>query len=121
VFTACSLDDHPGNGLQDSGDTAGFINRGLDWKVMTDTSSEYRLQVSMNRSGIHYPVYVDVTPRHYQQFRVAGSVYAYDIDADGKIIAQKKLTDENGLFSFEKFAITSAGGNTLLISINKKN
>ena len=121
VFTNCSLDNHPGNGLQDSGDTSGFINRGLDWKVMSDARSEYRLQIFMNRTGISYPVYVDVTPRHYQQFRATGSVYAYNIDADGKMIAQQELTAENGLISVEKFAITSAAGNTLLISTNKKN
>jgi hypothetical protein len=122
VFTGCSLDDDPGNGDVNVGDTTGFINRGLDWKVIQDTHSDYEILVSNKMPVATYPVYVNITPRHCQKFKdlQQPTVYAYNINADGKIIDKKILKIEKGLATYDKFAITSRAGNTLLIKKNKK-
>ncbi len=121
VFTKCSLDDNPGDGDTNVGDTTGFINRGLDWKVISDTNSRYQLLVMINRPVFTYPIYVNITPRRYQKFQGANNsyVYAYNINAEGKVIEKKKLIIKEGLITYDKFAITSSSGNRLLISREK--
>ena len=121
AFTCCSLDGNPGSGDPDDGDTAGFINRDFDWKIMEDAKTQYEILIIMNRPEVKYPVTVNVTPRHYQQFKNSkkAEVYACNIDSDGKIIEKKNLVVKGGLITYDKFAITSPAGNKLLISIDE--
>lgn len=122
VFTGCSIDDDFGNGDLNDGDTAGFINHGLDWKVKRDTHSEYKISFTITLPEVTYPVYVNVTPRRCQNFKnfKNSTVYAYNINADGKIIDKKILKIGKSLTTYDKFAITSPAGNTLLIQKDKK-
>jgi len=122
VFTGSSLDGNPGDGQQNSGDTTGFINRGFDWKVETDTASAYKLWVTVKGAAVTYPVYVNITPRQLQQFKINGStaLYATNMDANGKTIDKKLLRSTEGMITCERFAITSAAGNTLIISQKEK-
>ena len=121
VFTASSLDDHPGNGEVTVGDTTGFLNRGFDWKVLTDTKSEYRILVTNESPQVVWPVHVSVTPRRCQGFRnlKQKKVYAYNIDAGGKIIERKELAVNNGLVTYDSFLITSTSGNVLVLRTHK--
>jgi hypothetical protein len=123
VFTGCSLDDDSGNGDVNVGDTTGYINHGLDWKVIRDTDSDYEILIMNNLSEATYPVYVNITPRRYQKFRDfnKSTVYACNINADGKVIEKKILKIDNDLITYDKFAITSAAGNTLLIKKIRRN
>jgi hypothetical protein len=121
VFTGSSIDDHPGNGDLNIGDTTGFINRGFDWKVISDTKSEYRILLTNETPQISWPVSVSVTPRRCQEFRnfKQKKIYAYNIDASGKIIETKKIRVKKGLFTYDAFSITTAAGNTLLLETRK--
>jgi uncharacterized protein affecting Mg2+/Co2+ transport len=75
----------------------------------------------INRPVFTYPIYVNITPRRYQKFQGANNsyVYAYNINAEGKVIEKKKLIIKEGLITYDKFAITSSSGNRLLISREK--
>jgi hypothetical protein len=121
AFTQSSLDDNPGNGDPSVGDSTGFINRGFDWDILQDKKSAYRILLTNKTPGIVYPIHVSVTPRRYQGFRhfKQKTVYAYDIDASGKIIEKKVLRVKNGLMTYNAFPITSVAGNTLLIQTNE--
>lgn len=117
AVTNCSSDDDPGNGDPNDGDITGFINRGLEWKIIADTESQYEVLLTINRKDITYPLYMDVTPRRCQKFRTiaAAACHASNVDADGKIIAEKNLVVDGGPMTYQNFAITSAAGNTLLL------
>jgi len=122
VFTHCSLDDDPGNGQTNVGDTTGYINHGVDWKIIDDSRSKYKIEVNIKHQHVTYPAYVDITPRRYQQFakKAKSPVYAYNINADGEVIEKKQLMpDKDGLITYNKFSITSPGGNTLVFERTK--
>lgn len=119
ALTGCSLDSDPGNGQLNVGDTTGYINRGFDWKIISDSKSDYQISLSTKQPQATYPAYVNVTPRRCQQFHNMSNatVYAYNINPKGEIIEKKVLkADKNGLITYDKFALTSAEGNTLVIS-----
>jgi hypothetical protein len=118
AFTDCSLDNDPGDGNPGVGDSTGFINRGFDWKVIKDTKSSYHILLTIKLPKVTYPVYVNITPRHYRKFKNVSeaTVYACNKDAEGKIIENKILVKDGDLITYDKFAITSPAGNTLLIS-----
>jgi hypothetical protein len=46
-------------------------------------------------------------------------VYAYNIDAGGKIIERKELAVNNGLVTYDSFLITSTSGNVLVLRTHK--
>jgi hypothetical protein len=122
ALTNFSMDEDPGDGNPLVGDTTGFINRGFDWNIVTDTKTKYEILLTVKRPDVTYPVYVDVTPRRYQNFRDINkaTVYASNMDAEGKIIEKKVLNVDKGLITYDKFAISSSAGNILLISVHKK-
>jgi hypothetical protein len=122
VFTHFSGDDDLGNGDPQTGDTTGFINRGLDWIVLADNDTAYRIQIKARSPQVSYPVFVDVTPRHLQQFepRDNSRLDAYNIDKEGRIIKKKQLPVRKGLITYDKFAITSTEGNILLLKKHKR-
>jgi hypothetical protein len=121
VFTECTLDDQLGNGDVNVGDTAGFINRGLNWKVISDTKSDYRILITLELPDVTYPVFVNITPRRRQHFTGNNKtiVYAYNINDKEMIIEKKILAINKSIFTYEKFAITSPAGNVLLVQKDK--
>lgn len=121
VFTGFSLDDDPGNGDENVGDTAGFINRGLNWKVISDTKSDYRVLVTVDLPDVTYPVFVNISPRRLQNFPGNNKtiVYAANINDKEKVIEKKTLTIDKRIFTYDRFAITSAAGNVLLVKEDK--
>lgn len=122
VFTGFSADDHLGSGDPHTGDTTGFINRGLDWTILEDSDTAYRIKITASQPPGAYPVLVDVTPRHYQQFPThkIAQVSAHNLLTNGQVVEKKQLmVDDEGLLTYPKFAITSASGNILWLSKQK--
>jgi hypothetical protein len=75
AFSNYSENDNPGSGDPQEGDEEGWINRGLAWHSMVDTSGEYAATVTAFYDNIRYPVTVDLTLRRLQFFKVcAGDV-----------------------------------------------
>ena len=70
VFTNCSDNRDPGNGDPADGDIVGWMNRGLGWRDLVDTPTEYALTVTAAYPGLKLPITVDVTPRRIQRFRL---------------------------------------------------
>lgn len=69
AFTHTSSDRNPGNGAPDDGDIVGWINRGMDWKEIEDTSDHYSIVLLADYEGVEYPVRSDITLRRVQQFK----------------------------------------------------
>lgn len=121
AFTNFLLDDEPGNGEINNGDPNGFINYGLNWEDINENNNSYEATIQLNRPAAKYPVTVDVTPRNLQRFLPANNsrLQAKNTDRQGNIIEHKSITvDNNGIFTYEKFTITSDYGNRLIISNN---
>jgi hypothetical protein len=70
AFTGTSSDRKPGNGDPADGDRIGWINRGMDWKVIEDAPDRYAITVTADYPGLEYPVRTDMTLRHLQRFKV---------------------------------------------------
>lgn len=71
VFTHTSSDRDPGNGAPENGDVIGWINRGMDWKGIEDTSDHFAITILADYPGVQYPVRTDVTLRRLQQFKAS--------------------------------------------------
>jgi len=69
AFSSSSADDDPGNGDKTDGDPVGFMNRGLDFEVLTDEPDRYEARVYWYLDPAQLPVTVDVTPRRVQGMR----------------------------------------------------
>jgi pimeloyl-ACP methyl ester carboxylesterase len=69
AFSHTSSDRNPGNGAPEDGDIIGWMNRGMDWKDVEDTSDYYAIVLLAEYPGIAYPVHTDVTLRRVQHFK----------------------------------------------------
>jgi hypothetical protein len=99
AFSNCSVNKNYGNGDPDEGDLTGWINRGFDWKVISDTPKQYEIRLSVDYPGITYPVTADVTLRRRQQFKFpAGTALTALIDGQKRSLK----IDKNGLLTVEK-------------------
>ena len=114
VFTNCSDNRDPGNGDPTDGDIVGWMNRGLGWRDLVDTPSEYALTVTAAYPGLGLPVTVDVTPRRVQRFRVkpGDEVTAQVGDAP----ARKLRVDGRGLVTVCGVKIADARGTRVRLS-----
>ncbi|OHB58675.1 MAG: hypothetical protein A2Y12_14180 [Planctomycetes bacterium GWF2_42_9] len=120
AFTNFSMNENPGNGDNTDGDIIGFINRGLDWHDIIDTPSSYEITVTADHPDVVFPVTVDITPRRRQLFNPAPGiqVIAKNKSEAGTIIDTRYLiVDADGRITYDQFAITSGGGNTLILQL----
>lgn len=71
AFSNTSTNRNPGNGDPEDGDLVGWMNRGMDWREIADTSGGCAIRLLADYPGIEYPVRTDVTLRRVQQFQPA--------------------------------------------------
>ena len=115
AFSRCSDNRDFGNGDPSQGDITGWINRGFDWQVVSDTPERYAVTLSVSYPGIVYPVTADVTLRRRQQFKFpAGTRLAAVVGGEKREI----VIDENGLLTVEK--VTFKDARPVEVSITKK-
>ncbi|MBM4045162.1 MAG: hypothetical protein FJ279_08610, partial [Planctomycetes bacterium] len=69
AFSNTSTNRNPGNGDPADGDIIGWMNRGMDWKDIEDTTNHYAITLLADYPGIEYPVKTDVTLRRVQKFK----------------------------------------------------
>ncbi len=116
VFTNASHNSDPGSGSKDDGDVIGHINRGLSFGEPRDETAIYEVAITADPEIAPLPITVDLTPRRRQAFRPAPGtqVIATNTDTDGhELQRQTLIVEAGGLLTFERFEITSAGGNVL--------
>ena len=92
AFSRCSDNRNCGNGDPEDGDLAGWINRGIDWKLLKDTPEHYEMELSIFHPEIKYPVTASVTFRRRQKFLPApGTEVTYEYGAvKGKVKISKE-------------------------------
>ena len=114
AFSRCSGNRDFGDGDPSKGDIVGWINRGFDWKVVSDTPERYAVTLSVSYPGITYPVTADVTLRRRQQFKFpAGTRLAAVVGGEKREV----VIDKNGLLTVEK--VTFKDAQPLEVSINR--
>ena len=106
AFSNNSDNKNYGNGLPEDGDLVGWINRGLDWKVVADTPNRYEITITAKHPDIVYPVTLDMTIRRRQQFKPApGERLTVTINgADQPAFTMP----EDGLLTISRIVIPSA-------------
>ncbi len=99
AFSNSSDNRNYGNGDNKDGDLEGWINRGFDWKDIVDRKDRYEITLSVNYSGIKYPVTSDVTIRRRQNFKFAPGTQI-KVSVNGK--DSTVTIDKDGLLTVEK-------------------
>lgn len=98
AFSNFSDNKKCGNGDAADGDITGWINRGVNWKVISDTPERYEITLSAKHKDIKYPASADVTIRRRQQFKPAkGAVVT--VTVNGKKSSVK--IDNDGLLTIK--------------------
>lgn len=118
AFIRCSLDDDYGNGDADNGDLEGFVHRGIDWEVLEDSKSLYRIRFFCTLPEATYPVIFAMTPRRLQEFRPRPQepLAAETTRSKGGGVRQVPVTvDQNGLVTVGPISLDSADGAVLTI------
>lgn len=112
AFTACSLDDIPGDGDPANGDLKGQINAYLYWETedIVDTEEKWEMTMVLMEKAPENSCTVDITPRRLQNLKsVAGEEFLWkNIDvASGEVIASGTLVaDQYGLLTVEQTAVS---------------
>lgn len=118
AINRCSLDSDYGNGDADDGDPVGFLHRGIDWEVLEDAKTTYRIRFFCTIKDASYPVTFDMTPRRLRQFRVSPGepVTAKTSDVRGDDTRRLRAdVDSEGLVTVESVSLDSAEGVILTI------
>jgi hypothetical protein len=106
AFSNLSDNKNYGNGNYKDGDIVGWVNRGVDWKVIADTPDRYEITLSVGHPQIKYPVTSDVTIRRRQQFKPEkGSTV--NVLVNGK--KSKAVIDDNGLLTIKNITFANSG------------
>lgn len=114
AFSNCSDDRDCGNGDPANGDLVGWINRGLDWTDLVDTTREYALTVTADHPDLVYPVVVDVTPRRIQKFKPApGAPVQVSI---GQQPPEELRADSAGRITIRSVRINSRAGTRIRLT-----
>ena len=108
AFTHTSSDRNPGNGAPEDGDIVGWINRGMDWKEIEDTSDRYSLVLLAEYEGLQYPVRTDVTLRRVQQFKTRPGEKVHVSVGDAAPISI--AADSTGRITIPSVSIPSTAG-----------
>ena len=120
AFSNCSADDDPGDGAAASGDSEGYINRGLDWEDVVDERDRWQATVTWYLDDTALPLRVDVTPRRAQNFilepgeKVDADVYCFV--CRGSVGSRVLTADEHGLVTFRGMKILGKIGSRLTLT-----
>lgn len=97
AFSNCSVNNNPGDGHFDNGDSLGTINGFLDWNdVITDDTDHYQIAVFMNDLQTYFSTVpapdtciTDVTLRRLQNFVVPVGAWIYWRDEHHELLVQQ--------------------------------
>jgi hypothetical protein len=120
VITDCTLNNNAGNGEMNDGDLEGFINRGIDWKILADEPKQYSVSLYCTLENAQYPITLSVTPRRIQQFRLsAGEKVQAEIKNDsGTKPVETIAVDERGLLTVKGVSLPNSKGVVLTLKKN---
>lgn len=105
AFSNCSDNKNYGNGDPADGDLTGWINRGMQWKNVTDTPERLEIELFAEHEDMLYPVKCDVTLRRRQHFRFAPGTRIY-VTVNGE--KRETSIDKNGLLTVENVVFKNA-------------
>lgn len=109
AFGNCSLDDNPGNGDLNNGETfSAQLNGYLNWDTQTivDEPGRWEMTVWLDDSAPLPLCTVDLTPRKCQKFRPArGQKFAWSATAGEQRISGTGAADAWGLATIEKLPV----------------
>ena len=105
AFSNLSDNKNYGNGDSKDGDIIGWVNRGINWKVIADTPERYEIVLSVKHPEIKYPVTSDVTIRRRQQFKPAKGT-AVNVVINGK--KSSAVIDNDGLLTIKNITFANA-------------
>ena len=113
VFSNFTDNRNCGNGDPTNGDITGWINRGINWKLIQDTPKRYEIDLIASHPDIKYPVTASVTIRRRQSFRFApGTELAFEY---GTVKGKVKISQE-GLLTIPDVRFDSKAPVRLTIS-----
>ncbi|MBR6057662.1 MAG: prolyl oligopeptidase family serine peptidase [Victivallales bacterium] len=113
AFSNNSDNKNYGNGAPEDGDLVGWINRGLDWNVVSDTPNRYEITITAKHPDIVYPVTLDMTIRRRQQFKpLSGEQLIISING---VERPATTMPQDGLLTISRLVIPSAEPLTVVI------
>jgi hypothetical protein len=121
AFTACSLNDDPGDGDPDDGDPEGQVNLYLYWETdsIIDQPERWCMTVGLVQQAPLDTCTVNMTPRRLQRFQPQPGEqlqWTNESVADGgEIQAGTAVVDQHGLVTLENVCV-STGGNRICIA-----
>ena len=114
AFSACSLDDNPGNGDAKDGDPKGQVNLHLYWetKDIVDEPASWEMTVGLAPKAPGDQCTVSVTPRRCQKFKPkAGEKLKWTntaLNENKEVQSGEASADEHGLVTLEKAVVTKS-------------
>ena len=105
AFTACSLDDDPGDGNPKDGDAEGQSNLYLCWKTddLVDTKTSWQMTIGLVEKAPEDACTANITPRRVQQFKPApGTQIKWtntSVDTGREIQSGQAVVDDLGLIT----------------------
>lgn len=126
AFTNCSLDDDPGDGAVDSGDSAGQLNAFLYWETtdIVDERDHWAMTVGVVPNAPAASCTLSLTPRRVQKLAVVPGMrfrWTNRALASGEVVQSGHVTaDAYGLLTIDNLAVDlinrSGGGNRIEIA-----
>ena len=114
AFSNFSDNKNYGNGDSKDGDLVGWINRGIDWKVIADTPKRYEINLAVKHPEIKYPVTADVTIRRRQQFKPEKNS-TVNVSVNGQNC--KVTIDKNGLLTIKNIIFAAPGNINVVCTV----
>jgi hypothetical protein len=119
AISDCSLNSDAGNGEMNDGDLEGFINRGIDWKVLADEPKQYRVHLFCTLDNAQYPITLSVTPRRLQQFHLfSGEKIQVEINSDSVLKQMEVIVNDKGLLTVKNVPLLNKEGCILIFRKN---
>jgi len=115
AFSACSIDDDPGEGHSSDGDPIGTINGYLRWDPATteDAEGRWSIEIRLAEKSPTEDCTVDVTARRRQLFRPEpGTPLRFAVrsaSTGGILLSGETEVDPNGLVTVPEIPITVGG------------
>ncbi len=101
AFENSSIDANYGNGDPANGDLTGCVNCGFSWRVLADSTAEWKVSVANSLNTA--PMTVDITPRNRQHFRAA----------PGQTVTWTASTGQSGSVTADANALVTAAAVTI--------
>lgn len=117
AFSDFSENKNPGNGEKEDGDIEGWMNRGLHWDNVIDTTDSWSADIYIKDILVVFPATVSLTPCNLQNFHInKGEV----LKVQWQNKTQKVKVSENGRVTVSNLMINSSN-DKVNIKIYKKN